>query len=166
MPTHRRRLTEVSGSELAELTSRSYRWLHARLARLEPVRVDGRTRWYSAPEALRRIYVDEEHLDLSQERAHLAKVQRELAALKLAVARGELVQADRVARGWARVGLRVRDAFLRVPARLAPVLAMQAQARCYEALDREIREVLNLLAEQGYKLRAAGGEDDLEGDAA
>ncbi len=104
MPTHKRSLAEVSASELAELTGHGHRWLRARLAGLEPVRTDGRSKWYVAPEALRRIYVDEEHLDLAQERARLAKVQRELAALKLAEAQGELVQADRVARGWARIG--------------------------------------------------------------
>jgi len=52
---------------------------------------------------------------------------------------------------------------LRIPARVAPQIAGRAREVCYATVDREIREALTLLAEQGYQLRAGV---DLEGDAA
>ena len=79
---------------------------------------------------------------------HVAKTLREiaearLAELKLAEQRGELVRAADVEAALATKAAALREGFLQMPARLAPILAAEAdQARCHDILQTELRQVL------------------------
>lgn len=84
---------------------------------------------------------------------HVAKTLREvaearLAQLRLAEARGELVRAADVRAAQARRLAALRESLLQLPARLAPVLAAEADAaRCHETLQAELHAVLEQMTE-------------------
>jgi hypothetical protein len=84
-------------------------------------------------------------------RYHVAKTIREaaeaqIAKLRLAQMRGELIERAEVKRAAFAVLRTMRDQLLAVPARLAPLLAAEADpSACYALLDRELRQMLEHL---------------------
>ena len=87
---------------------------------------------------------EEQILDLTKERARLAKEQADGAAMKNAQLRGEFVSADEVERGWASILRRVQARLMAVPSRVRQVEHFsQSQV---SAIDREIRDALTELA--------------------
>lgn len=88
----------------------------------------------------------EEHtLNLTAERARLAREQADAVALKNATLRGELVPADDVLRTWSDVLRSVRAGVLAVPSRLRASLP-HLTAADVAALDAELRATLEGLA--------------------
>ena len=85
-------------------------------------------------------------LDLTAERARLAKEQADAQALKNAVARGELVLAEEVAQAWERLVLTSRNAMLAVPSRCGERLSLNSFQ--VETIDREVREALEALTNE------------------
>lgn len=81
--------------------------------------------------------------NLTAERARLAKEQADAQALKNAALRGDLIEADAVAREWADVLRQVRARILAVPSRLRQALDLSAAAA--DQIDRELREALTEL---------------------
>lgn len=86
---------------------------------------------------------DGETLDLQQEKARLAKVQRERQALLLARERGELVAVEAVADGVGSEYDRVRARVLALPAKLAPIIAIESDIDvCRYLIEREVHAAL------------------------
>jgi phage terminase Nu1 subunit (DNA packaging protein) len=83
-------------------------------------------------------------IDLTVERARLAKEQADGQALKNAIQRGEMVAATEVERGWTTVCRRIRNAMLAVPSRVRQTLP---HLTAYDAgvIDREVRDALSEL---------------------
>lgn len=66
-----------------------------------------------------------------------------LAELRLAEQRGELVRVAEVEASLAAKVAALREGFLQMPARLAPIMAAESdQARCHDILQAELRQVL------------------------
>lgn len=82
-------------------------------------------------------------LDLSQERAALARVQRELGELKLAEERRELVRRSEVERYMAGGLVNLRDRLETVGARIGAIVAAESDAgNCDRIVKSEIRQAL------------------------
>lgn len=144
---------EVSAKELAELfgiSDRSVRDLHDRGI----VKKSARGRYLLAESV--QLYTAHLRgvasgrggeggvLDLTAERARLAKEQADGQALKNATQRSEMVAAIEVERGWTTVCRRVRNAMLAVPSRARQTLP---HLTAYDAgvIDREVRDALSEL---------------------
>lgn len=93
-------------------------------------------------------------LDLTQERARLAKQQADGQELKNAQLRGELVAREDVVRGWQDILRRVRSGMLAVTSRVRQEISTIDAAQA-AIIDREIRDALEALAD--------GGDPDGEG---
>jgi hypothetical protein len=84
---------------------------------------------------------------------HVAKTLREvaearIAQLKLAELRGELVRAADVKATYAQLAAGLREALLQIPARMAAVLAAEAdQGKVHDILRAELHQVLAQLHE-------------------
>ena len=90
-------------------------------------------------------------LDLTGQRAMLAKRQRERIELELGEKRGELVLVSEVKNAWWKRARAARDKLLSIPDRIIPQIAPGGhgeQSRAYEVLSREIRQVLEELADE------------------
>ena len=84
---------------------------------------------------------DEEHaLNLTAERARLAKEQADAQSLKNAVLRDELVRADDVERKWGDILRQVRSRLMAVPSRLRQSRGLTASET--QAIDDELRAAL------------------------
>ena len=86
-------------------------------------------------------------VQLTTERARLAKEQADAQALKNAKLRGEQVDAAEVERAWADVLRQVRSRILSVPSRLRQDVTMNAADA--QLLDRELRDALSELGHAG-----------------
>lgn len=84
----------------------------------------------------------------SEDRARLARAQASLASLKAKKLAGMLIDAQEVKNTWVSVMASVRARLLAVPARVAQTNPRLAQGEI-EAIDREIREALSELADDG-----------------
>lgn len=79
---------------------------------------------------------------------HVAKTLREvaearMAQLELAKMTGDLVPIADIRAKYARLASGLREALLQIPARLAPVVAAEADmARCHDILQAELHQVL------------------------
>jgi hypothetical protein len=86
--------------------------------------------------------------DFQAARARREAAEADLAELKLAEQRGELVRAADVRAIYARRAAALRDGLRQIPARVASVVAAESdQARCHDVLQTEIDAVLSVLAE-------------------
>jgi phage terminase Nu1 subunit (DNA packaging protein) len=94
----------------------------------------------------RRVRVDEVP-DYQESRARREAAEAELAELKAAQLRKELVPVADVERQWSGEAGRVREAFLQLADRLAPVLEMRPIGFIRQTLDAEVRQVLTGLSE-------------------
>lgn len=106
-------------------------------------------RWWRDREIASLIETDDGALlDLDQERARLAKAQRERVELELRVRREELVGAAAVRRQLARSSQAVRDGILAVPHRVAPVVAAETDPdKVFARLVDELVSSLTALAD-------------------
>lgn len=80
-------------------------------------------------------------LDLTKERARLAKEQADREAFKNAQSRNELVHADDVVREWADILRTVRAGVMAIPSRVGMRLSSLSVAEI-AVIDRECRDVL------------------------
>ena len=94
MATHKADLSEVSQSQLAELTGFRRETIRRRLEGLNTTRTDGRTLYYSPRIALAKIYGEAGSVDLHAQKMRLAKEQADGQELKNAKTRGELIPAS------------------------------------------------------------------------
>lgn len=146
MPTHNADLSRLSLSQLEALTGRTSRTIRKRLEGLEPIAQDGKTVWFSAREALPRIY-QEGALDLSAERARLAKEQADAQELKNAQARRELVPAGETEELIIGLFSAVRARLLAVPTKAAQAAhAATSLSEAKAAIEAEITDALAELA--------------------
>lgn len=84
--------------------------------------------------------------DYQESRARREAAEAELAELKAAQLRRELVPVADVERQWSGEAGRVREAFLQLADRLAPVLEMRPIGFIRQTLDAEVRQVLTGLS--------------------
>ncbi len=146
----------ISGNQLVQLTGRTWRTITRRLtaAGLTPQREGSADTWDSvaALEAIYGIEVERaSELDLTAERAALAKAQRIRIETEQAVRAGELVEVEAVAEQWSAQIHACRARLLALPHRLAPRLVnLDSQADIAAQLRREVHDALRELAgEQG-----------------
>lgn len=88
---------------------------------------------------------EEQAESLTAARARLAREKADEAARRNAVARGELVEAAEVLRGWTEILRQVRSRILAVPSRVRSALP-HLDAAEVETIDRELRTALEELA--------------------
>jgi phage terminase Nu1 subunit (DNA packaging protein) len=156
VPTHKPDLSLLSLSQLSELTGRSPDTIRQRLDGLDPAKQDGRTRWYASRDALPRIY---EALDLSAERARLAREQADGLAMKNAQMRGELVPIADVEAGYLAITSPIATKLDGLPSKAAPeVRATSTDAEAEAVLRRHITEARTELADVGLMARASGSK--------
>jgi Phage DNA packaging protein, Nu1 subunit of terminase len=106
-------------------------------------------------------------LDLTEQRARLAKEQADATALKNATTRGELVKAEAVAQEWEGIVAEVRSAMLAIPGRIRRRAGSAFDAAAIALVDQEIREALTALAnpDQDQAARPHEGEAAAEDEA-
>lgn len=152
-------MKQVSYNELTELTGKSYRTLKKKLYGLTPVGKgkSGAKLWDSI-QALERIYAStngtggheggqDEVFDLSQERAMLAREQREKVMIENAEKKKQLIPADKVKEVWARIVVAVKTQLLALPDRLAQLLEASETVEDRRALiDSEVKTILDNLS--------------------
>jgi hypothetical protein len=118
-------------------------------AGVEPVRIEGRQKFYSLRDAGPALWSHprSDTMPLDQARAELAMAQTALHQIKLQTARGELVPkklVDSTAFYSARVA---RDRIMALPDRLAPILAAeQDEFRVFSTMEAECRQICQELA--------------------
>jgi len=88
-------------------------------------------------------HVSEDGLDLVQERAKLAKENRETASLKNAELRDDLVRSDEIRRALFSAARSVRNSLQTIADRVSlPITGMSDQHDIHELLDEEVMQVL------------------------
>lgn len=87
-------------------------------------------------------------LDITVERARVAKEQADKLEMENAVRRGELIEREDVDRGLGEVAMRVRARLLSLPSKAAPMVAGRAAQECETVLTTVANEALTEIA--GY----------------
>lgn len=146
MSTKRRDLATLTTAELAFLTRRKGETVRSRLTEtgVEPVREDGRTRWWDARAALPVLLAAEE-LDPRAERARLDRARAEREELEVARRRGELLERDDVIETWSAAAGTVKRILRALPKRLAARVPKFTQKMARDA-QKVIDEALHELA--------------------
>jgi hypothetical protein len=165
LPTHGPDLSRFNLTQLRALTGHAERTLRKRLGDLAPIAQDGRTVWYPARAALEQIYLGEA-LDLSRERARLARAQSEAQEAKNRRDANEWVPADAFDRALVAFAVSVRDKILAVPIAATPeivsIVGSPATARTVGfVFDRHLRGALADLADDADR-----GVEQLEAEHA
>jgi len=144
--------------DLSELTGITFKTLKKRLSGLKPNR-EGKSLLFNSHEALPLIFkcnkCSGKGLDLSQERARLAREQADRLELQNAERRRELVQVSDMEKNWARVGVvAIKSRALALPSKFAPELAgVSNYKEVKEILNGAIRELLQELVDDIVKMK-------------
>ena len=94
--------------------------------------------------------------DLTEARTRKETARAKLLELQLEVQRGKLIDRVNTEKAIFERARLERDAWLNLPARVAPALAAElgcSEHTLLQALDREIRDELTRLAETPFELR-------------
>ena len=93
-------------------------------------------------------HISEQGLDLVQERAALARENRETAALKNAELRGDLVRGDEIRRAIFTASRGIRNSLQTIPDRVSlPITGMTDVHEIHQLIDDEIHQVLSDMGE-------------------
>ena len=159
MPTHKEDLSRLSITQLHELTGRARATIRRRLEDLEPTARDGRTVWYAPREALPLLF-GIGGLDLTAERARLAKEQADGQELKNALARADLVLPDAMDRATIALATAVSSRLQAIGTRTAPALAAEGKvAGCQKIVDEAVAQALLELSEAADKADTRVGSE-------
>lgn len=151
MPTSRKPWSEATITQLHEATGKTDEWIRRRLSEspaIEPARRTGREVYYRTAAALERIYLGGAGLDLTMERAKLARAQTEQTELKNALLRGELLQREDVKSHWANLVLACKEKLRALPAH-ARARIPGLKKKAVLALGELVDEALTELADDG-----------------
>ena len=121
------------------------------LTRVNPVQVKGRSKLSLLrdviPHAAKYLGAPDV-IDLNVECARKIKAEAELAEIELAKEREDLIQVDAVRQVWGELVIAAKSRLLSIPAKLAPVVAVEdAPATCKYLVEEQIIEALDELAE-------------------
>jgi len=112
-------------------------------------------------------HVSEEGLDLVQERAALAREQRESAALKNAEMRGELVRAEEIYRELYTLTRTARNGLLTIADRISVEVAAESDHHTvHEMIENEVETVMAEMLETVDELEPDIEPEEVEDDAA
>jgi phage terminase Nu1 subunit (DNA packaging protein) len=145
----------LSVSELSEITGKDRRTIKRYADTLKAVK-DGRAHKYESRELIPLLYgvsaADGEKLDLSQERARLAKLQGDKADLELKEMRGDLLRRDDVVSEVSEAIANCRAKLLNIPAKAAAVTVAaesvpEAQRLLHELVCEALDELYSEYAE-------------------
>ncbi len=143
----------ISGSKLAALTGKSWRTIQRRLtaAGIEP-QIRGKAHLFNSVAALQTIFEvdrDSGELDLSAERARLAKLQADRIDVDLRVRRGELLERDHALDEFGGLVSNARARLIQLPYQLRAVVPQTCGGAVEAATRRVIYEALAELAREG-----------------
>lgn len=143
-------LSQLTVSQLHELTGRERRWLRKRLAdrNVQASRIDGRARYFPSRQALEAVYRDGQAFDGPTEQARLTQARRELAELSLQERRGDLLPRGDVVRVWSTEIAGARRALRAIPGKAMIEIPGFTREMARELLPM-IDGVLNDLADRG-----------------
>lgn len=166
MPTWKQDLHELSGNQLSELTGFDRRRVSKTLRGVDPVRVDGKTKYYDPREALPLLYhvhtepsAEGVVLNLDQERAWRERRTREKLEIELRRSRGELVEVRLAAFMLEQIIAACRAHLLALPTKLAPlVLGAKTLRQCKAKLEAGVDEALHELSRINVAQLGAAGE--------
>ena len=114
---------------------------------ITPLKV-GRYEYYRVSEVVDAL-IGGDKLDLQQERAQLARTQREKAALQIEEMERHLVPMEEVSQLWQRMVSAMRARLLSIPSKTAPmVLTAEKQSEIMAILKEQVNEALEELREE------------------
>ena len=146
MPTHKINLTVLTLTQLGELVGRKPATVRRMLDGIEPIRTDGRSRFYESRPALERIF-GSDTIDLSRERARLACAQAHAQELRNAESEGRLLDRDEVIETSSARIVAAKSKLRAIPKRL---VSSGELPKCYaRVMLRRVDEALTELAGDG-----------------
>ena len=163
-------LTALNVTQLETITGKDRRSIRSSLAKagVQPLG-EGREKFYPSRPALEAIYTRGDELDLSAERARLAKEQADAQELKNAESRGELLRGEAVELWLVRLLGAITQRIRAIAPKAAPETRATASDAEGEALlarfhDEALQEIADALREpvqvvRGLRSRAASVGD-------
>jgi hypothetical protein len=136
---------EMNISQLIELTGLNDRTVRKRLKTLNPVREDGRAKFYDTKEALTLLYPTVA-AELQRENLLFERAKRKKAEIEVAKLSGELIPIAVIAREVSKEYSIVRTQVRSLPTKLAKALAIttdpvEVQSRLTKAIDDVLTEL-------------------------
>lgn len=136
--------------QLTRVTGRAYRTIRDRLADLQPAVPKTRGALYDTRHALPLIYSDggsPDNLDLAQERAGLARMQRTKIELEVGKLRGELVLRSMLSKALEFLAVTFRSRLMSLPRKLALQISPENPRAIEAKIEAEVHAILHELEE-------------------
>lgn len=150
--------SQMNVEDLTKLTGKTRRTINSRINNLEPCEKTTTSAYYKLVDALPLIYGPEgsQGLELTQERAYLARAQAEKTQLEIAKMKGELVHVEAWCEEWARAIIGFKDTLRSMALKIADATVnCKTKEEAYRIINSHANEALSELSES-YRKKAEG----------
>lgn len=134
-------LIELNLRQLEDLTSFTYKTLKKKLVDVKPSKIENRGNFYSLKDVLPYLYQNKEDgsLDLSEERARLAKAQAEKTEYELQKMKRELLPSEEVETLWQKYISNIRSKILLLPNKVSRDLkGLEDEKEIEQIIENEV----------------------------
>lgn len=156
-----------TAGRLASELGIDHRRMREILTLVNPIEQKGNRKWYLLRDVIPHAskYVSgPDVINLNEERAKKMAAEAALAEMEVQQKRNALISIEEVIDSWSDIVNAVKGKLTSVPAKLAPVVAVEENpAVCKTIIEEEIYESLNELADW-IKADFLSNEEDIDGD--
>jgi phage terminase Nu1 subunit (DNA packaging protein) len=142
-------MTEATLADIERMTGITYKTLKKRLESLTPARKSGVELYYRLREVLPLLYAaaEPDALDLTQQRARLAKAQADKTELEVLKMSKNLIDVDEWGKEFSQVLISIKDRLRNLALRIADNLSQcQNREEAYKLINTYVTEVLDDIA--------------------
>jgi hypothetical protein len=136
--------SEMTASQIQTELGIDGRKLGQYLARINPIRENGKFKYYLIQDVIEAIYKNKSNIvPIDELKKKKLNAEAELAELEVEKEKGSLIPVKYIERQWANLVIACKSKLLSIPTKLAPVLANETDINiCKNMMEEQINQAL------------------------
>ena len=140
--------TEMTASQIQTELGIDGRKLGQFLARIKPIRENGKFKYYLIQDVIEIIYKNKTNVvPIDEIKKKKLQAEAELAELEVEKEKGSLIPVKHIERQWANLVIACKSKLLSIPTKLAPIMATETDINvCKNMMEEQINLALSELS--------------------
>lgn len=140
--------SEMTASQIQTELGIDGRKLGQFLARIKPIRENGKFKYYLIQDVIEVIYKNKSNVvPLDELKKKKLQAEAELAELEVEKEKGNLIPVKYIERQWANLVIACKSKLLSIPTKLAPIMATETDINvCKNMMEEQLNQALSELS--------------------